>query len=75
MSHNMLFQENCPVPMFRALMNIRAKQGGRDPMFLDSWTPLHDLMDCISITYQVAFENLQTFIRSRSEVLQAMVGQ
>ena len=37
------------------------------------WTPLHELMNCISVIYQVMFLELQLFIDSRLQLLQKMV--
>lgn len=62
------------IPLINALVQARAKQASRESPFLQSWTPLHDLMDCISVIYQVSFKMLQQFVQSRLGALQAMVG-
>ncbi|KAL8936861.1 MAG: hypothetical protein Q9211_003982 [Gyalolechia sp. 1 TL-2023] len=62
-------------PLLKALVHVRAKQGSRGLPFLHNWTPLHDLMDCISVIYQQCFARLQGFVQSRLKVLRDMQFQ
>ena len=62
-------------PLHQALLRVRAKQVIRDWSSLDEWTPLHALMDCISVVYQMMFQKMEEFVRERLLVLQAVVGQ
>ena len=59
---------------FRALLSVRVKQGVRDWSLPHSWNPLHELMNCISITYQIMFQQTQLFVESRLLLLQKMVS-
>ena len=59
---------------FQALLSVRVKQGVRDWSLPQSWNPLHELMDCISTTYQVMFQQTQLFIESRILLLQKIVS-
>ena len=61
--------------LFQALLSVRVKQGVRDWSPPQSWNPLHEVMDCISITYQVMFQQTQLFVESRLLLLQKMVSQ
>lgn len=62
--------------LFQAILSVRVKQGVRLwPPPPHSWTPLHELMDCISITYQVMFQATQLFIERRLVLLTEMVRQ
>ena len=61
--------------LFQAILSVRAKQAVKMWSPPHNWTPLHELMDCISITYQVMFQQTQQFIESRLLLLQKMVIQ
>ena len=62
-------------PLHRALLRVKAKQAVRDRSSFDSWSPLHALMDCISVVYQMMFERLEIFVVKQLLVVQAVVGQ
>ena len=62
-------------PLHDALLRVRAKQVVRDSSSLNSWSPLHDLLDCISVVYQMMFQNMENFVRERLLILQAIVGR
>lgn len=59
--------------LFQALLSVRAKQAVRMWSPPHSWIPLHELMDCISIIYQVMFQETQSFIETRLLLIQEMV--
>lgn len=61
--------------LFQALLNVRMKQNVRIRSPPHSWTPLHELMDCISIIYQLMLQEMQVFIENRLLLLQKMVRQ
>ena len=61
-------------PLHNALLRVRAKQSVRDRSSIGSWSPLHDLMDCISVVYQMMFQNIEIFVRQQLLVLQAVVS-
>lgn len=58
--------------LYEALISIRIKQGRAWPS-LPNWSPLHELMNCISAVYQVMFNHLSYFIKRRFPLLQDMV--
>lgn len=58
--------------LYHALISIRIKQG-RAVSLLPNWTPLHELMNCISAVYQVMFQEIQSFVTQRFSLLQDMV--
>ena len=57
---------------FNALLRIRIKEDGRD-WSRQKWMPLHEMMNSISVTYQIMFQKIQIFIESRIQLLQKMV--
>lgn len=67
--------EKVQKPLHHALLRVRAKQSVRDWSSIGSWSPLHALMDCISVVYQIMFRDMEIFVRQRLLVLQAIVGQ
>ncbi|KAL9004815.1 MAG: hypothetical protein Q9188_002380 [Gyalolechia gomerana] len=50
-------------------LHVRAKQASRESPFLHSWTPLHELMDCISVIYQTMFHGRVHPWRSKFQYL------
>ena len=63
------------MPLHRALLCVQKNQSARDWSSLDSWSPLHPLMDFISVIYQMMFQEMEKFVRRRLLVIQAVVGQ
>ena len=53
---------SCQENFFQALLWVRVKKCVRVP---HSWTPLHRLMDCLSVIYQVMFQQMQVFVEDR----------
>ena len=56
----------------QGIFHVRSSQSSR-ALTIQSWNPLYELMDCISVIYQIMFIELQTFIESRLLLLQKMV--
>ena len=56
-----------------ALLSVRVKQDARiwSP---HTWSPLHELMDCVSVVYQIMFEEMQRFLETRLALLLKMVS-
>ena len=56
-----------------ALLSVRVRQDARtwSPHI---WSPLHELMDCVSVIYQIMFQEMQKFLESRLDLLTKMVS-
>ena len=56
-----------------ALLSVRVKQDVRiwSP---HTWSPLHELMDCVSVVYQIMFQEMQRFLETRLALLLKMVS-
>ena len=57
--------------LFEALISIRVKQG-LSRSSTPHWSPLHELMNCISAVYQVMFHQLRDWIHQRRFLLENM---
>ena len=58
--------------LFEALLSIRVKEVITRSS-IPHWSPMHELLNCISAAYQVMFQQLLDFINRRFSLLQDMV--
>ena len=56
-----------------ALLSVRVKQDART-WSPHTWSPLHELMDCVSVVYQIMFQEMQEFLETRLALLLKMVS-
>ena len=60
--------------LFVALLSVRLKQDVRT-WSPHTWSPIHELMDCVSIVYQIMFQEMQEFVETRLALLSKMVSK
>lgn len=59
--------------LLEALLSVRVKQDIRT-WSPHAWSPLHELMDCVSVVYQIMFQEMQEFLETRLALLLKMVS-
>ena len=57
----------------KALLSVRVKQDART-WSPHPWSALHELMDCVSVLYQIMFREMQKFLETRLDLLLKMVS-